>query len=201
MCRSNQVAAEALPVTTTSPSTQGNSPPEMRRVRPSRRPQPKAGAASDMEGNVRVGVYFRASTAREDVGQPRASAAQVNSYIERMQGQQKWTVVRVAEDLDISGRSVARAGIKELMAMIREGAIRRSLPAVTAASAGTSSRPSLTSTRLSPSADKLAQARCGDEARHGQGPRADRARHARQDRADQPPLEPAGAHNVHAAGH
>jgi site-specific DNA recombinase len=114
-------------MTTTSPSSPADKAPEMRQVRPSRRPAPNATAAKDAKGAVRVGVYIRVSTAREEMVSPELQRRDVNAYIERMQGQQKWIVVRDVEDLDISGRSFARAGIKELMTLLREGAISKIL--------------------------------------------------------------------------
>lgn len=127
MFRSQQTFAEVYVMTTTSPSTQGDSVPEMRRVKPSRRPRLGPGAATAADEVVRVGVYIRVSTAREEMISPELQLRDVQTFIARMARQtgQEWRVVTVVEDLDKSGRNFAREGIQKLMTMIREGTITR----------------------------------------------------------------------------
>ncbi len=72
-----------------------------------------------------AGVYIRVSTAREEMISPELQQRDVDAYLARMTAQsgRAWRAVVVEQDLDISGRSFARAGIQNLMELMRQGAI------------------------------------------------------------------------------
>ncbi len=74
---------------------------------------------------VLAGVYIRVSTAREEMISPELQQRDVDAYLARMTAQsgRAWRAVVVEQDLDISGRSFARAGIQNLMELMRQGAI------------------------------------------------------------------------------
>ena len=67
-----------------------------------------------------AGVYIRVSTAREEMISPELQQRDVDAYLARMTAptRRQWRAVVVAQDLDISGRSFARAGIQNLMELM-----------------------------------------------------------------------------------
>jgi site-specific DNA recombinase len=90
--------------------------------------RPRLVLASEAETDsepVLVGVYIRVSTAREEMISPELQQRDVDAFLHRMtlQSGRLWRSVVVEQDLDISGRSFARAGIQRLMEMVRAGKV------------------------------------------------------------------------------
>jgi site-specific DNA recombinase len=112
-------------------STVGRSPaalpasPTKTKKTPRRRVRMMADDQTADLGPVLVGVYIRVSLAREEMISPELQQRDVDSYLARMSQQtgRQWRTVVIQQDLDISGRSFARAGIQRLMELMREGAI------------------------------------------------------------------------------
>jgi site-specific DNA recombinase len=100
-------------------------PPATSRKTPRRRLRVMADEQSEDLSPVLAGVYIRVSTAREEMISPELQQRDVDAYLARMtlQTRRPWKAVVIEQDLDISGRSFARAGIQKLMEMMREGTI------------------------------------------------------------------------------
>src|SRR4051794_28514695 len=76
----------------------------------------RADQVVEADGPVRVGIYIRVSTAREEMISPELQQRDVDRFLDRMAAisGRPWTVVMTEKDLDKSGRSFARAGIQRL---------------------------------------------------------------------------------------
>ena len=83
-----------------------------------RSPEPRAEAEP-----LKVAVYIRVSTAREEMISPEIQQATITSFIERQARAtgRAWHVAGREQDLDASGRNFARAGVKRLIAGVEAG--------------------------------------------------------------------------------
>lgn len=71
------------PHNATSPAEQANAPSTTRRQRPSRRRSASRSEAAHRDEVVRVGVYVRISTAREEMISPTLQHTDIENFLQR----------------------------------------------------------------------------------------------------------------------
>ena len=101
-----------------APSLAGPVPRPSRRVR-----RAVAADRASSQAPVLVAGYIRVSMSREEMISPELQLRDLRAFVDRMNATsgRTWRLVKVVEDLDLSGRSFAREGIQRLMQMVRDG--------------------------------------------------------------------------------